>query len=406
VRPDITHSSGQNRTDVAVIGAGLAGCCTAAALARAGLGVTLIDAMAIYPPAFRAEEIDDSHLAVLERFGLRQAVLPVLTPMDDNVSFRFGRLFSRRLFREYGFAYGDLINALRPALPAQVRQVIGRVERVETGPERQIIGLADGTVVEARLLVIATGLGDAVRRAVGVERIVTSKAHSLSLGFTMARPRSDYAFEKLTCFSHRPEDRIAYLTLFPLGEALRANFFIYRTMDDPWVTAFRQDPQPLLRAAMPELAELCHGFEVTGTVAARPMDLTVSEGYRRDGLVLVGDAFSTVCPVPGIGVRKALSDVERLCVHAPRWLETPGMDAGKVAAFYDDPAKRATDDECMHTSLVARSTAVDTSLRWRARRQRNALARRGIYAANKLLRRIDGWERDLQRRPAPSCAPA
>src|SRR5438874_2437790 len=117
-------------TDIAIIGAGLAGCCAAAALARAGAGVTLIDSMPVYPPAFRAEEIDDSHMAALARFGLAEAGRSVLTPMDDNWTYRFGRLFARRHFREYGFSYGDLVNALRAALPPNVRLMIAKVARL------------------------------------------------------------------------------------------------------------------------------------------------------------------------------------------------------------------------------------------------------------------------------------
>ena len=88
-------------------------------------------------------------------------------------------------------------------------------------------------------------------------------------------------------------------------------------------------------------------FTVTGFVQIRPVDLYVTKGYRQDGVVLVGDAFSTSCPAAGTGARKVLVDVERLCnVHVPRWLATPGMGEAKISAFYDDPVKRACDALC------------------------------------------------------------
>ena len=78
--------------------------------------------------------------------------------------------------------------------------------------------------------------------------------------------------------------------------------------------------------------------------------------------MLVGDAFATSCPAAGTGARKVLVDVERLCnVHIPRWLETPGMGAEKIAAFYDDPVKQASDAYSAAKAYGLRSFTLDTS---------------------------------------------
>ena len=79
--------------------------------------------------------------------------------------------------------------------------------------------------------------------------------------------------------------------------------------------------------------------------AALPPHLYVRTGYRQPGVVLVGDAFATTCPVTGTGTDKVFTDVAQLCnVHIPAWLATEGMGADKIAAFYDDPVKQACDD--------------------------------------------------------------
>jgi len=66
---------------------------------------------------------------------------------------------------------------------------------------------------------------------------------------------------------------------------------------------------------------------VSGDVKIRPVDLCANSGYRRAGIVLVGDAFETTCPVSGTGTDKVFTDIERLCnVHIPAWLATYGMD--------------------------------------------------------------------------------
>lgn len=368
--------------DVVVIGAGLAGTCAAIVLAKAGRKVALIDARAVYPNEFRAEKLGMVHMALFEKLGLGDTIKPLMTPMDDIRVYRFGKPFSSARVREYGFSYAGLINGLRAAMPAQVNFVVGKVADIEAGPGRQRVTLADGSSFDARLVVMATGLGDAVRRSVGIRRIESVKAHSLSLGFTLAQPAAAYPFETLTYYGRDPADRVAYLTLFPIDGAMRANFFVYRTAADAWTKAFRQHPQEMLRELMPEIAGLCGDFAIDGHVEVRQIDLLRTEGYRRDGVVLLGDAFCTTCPAPGVGIMRVMTDVDRLCSeHLPRWFETQGMPVDKIAMFYDDPVKQAMDAKGIGASLYSRNVATETGPVWMARRVRNNVARRLLYWA-------------------------
>ena len=99
-----------------------------------------------------------------------------------------------------------------------------------------------------------------------------------------------------------------------------------------------------MNAALPRLRRITGEFAVAGDVKIRPVDLYVTTGYRQPGIVLVGDAFATTCPVTGTGTDKVFTDVDRLCnVHIPAWLATDGMGEDKIAAFYDDPVKQACD---------------------------------------------------------------
>ena len=82
-----------------------------------------------------------------------------------------------------------------------------------------------------------------------------------------------------------------------------------------------------MNASLPRLRRITGEFEIAGDVKIRPADLYVSSGHRQPGIVLVGDAFETSCPVTGTGTDKVFTDVERLCnVHIPDWLATDGMD--------------------------------------------------------------------------------
>ena len=177
---------------------------------------------------------------------------------------------------------------------------------------------------------------------------------------------------------------MAYITLFPIGAAMRANLFVYRDLHDPWLKQFRDAPRETLHAMWPGLRKLIGDFTVPGFIKIRPVDLYVTQGHRQNGIVLVGDAFATSCPAAGTGARKVLVDVERLCnVHIPRWLATPGMGEAKIAAFYDDPVKQACDALSTRKAFELRSCSIDPALRWAAMRWAKFAAafRQGLDAA-------------------------
>ena len=48
---------------------------------------------------------------------------------------------------------------------------------------------------------------------------------------------------------------MAYITLFPIGSTMRANFMVYRDMNDPWLSEMRHHPTAALLALMPRLAQ-------------------------------------------------------------------------------------------------------------------------------------------------------
>ena len=224
--------------------------------------------------------------------------------------------------------------------------------------------------ISARLVVVATGLNVGIREKLGITREIVSAGHSISIGFDAVPGDSGgFPFPALTYFAERPADRMAYITLFPIGAAMRANLFGYRHLHDPWLKQLRDAPRETLYAMWPGLRPLMGEFTVPEFVKIRPVDLYVTEGYRQPGVVLVGDAFATSCPAAGTGARKVLVDVERLCnVHIPRWLATPGMGEEKIAAFYDDPVKQASDAYSTEKAYGLRSFSIDPSLPWTARR--------------------------------------
>ena len=362
--------SHMRQTDILIAGAGLAGSTAAAMLARAGYDVVLVDPHPAYPPDFRCEKLDQSQIEILKKTGLADAVLAVATPNRSLWIARFGHLVEKLKGAQCGILYDTLVNIVRAEVPPAAF-IAAKVASIKTGPERQSVMLSNGEQISARLLVIANGLNIGLRHQIGIERKILSEAHSISIGFDI-KPAGDAPFEfsALTYYPERSDSRMAYLTLFPIGTSTRANLFVYRDMRDPWLAQFRDAPKQTMRTMIPKLEALTGPFEVEGPVKVRPVDLYVSEGYRQAGVVLVGDAFATSCPAAGTGAGKALMDVERLCsIHIPQWLATPGMSAEKIAAFYDDPVKRAYDAWCNKKAFALKAFSIDrgplrTTERW------------------------------------------
>jgi 2-polyprenyl-6-methoxyphenol hydroxylase-like FAD-dependent oxidoreductase len=358
-------------TDIAIVGGGLAGSTAAAMLGRAGISAVLIDPHPVYPPDFRVEKL--SGFEQVQRFrktGLAEATLRAATHDGENWIARFGYLLDKRPSQQYGIRYDALVNAIRAEIPDGVESIFSKVISITAGPERQKLVLSNGEEISARLVVLANGLNVGLRHQLGIERRIVSACHSISFGFDLVPVgAASFDFPAITYFSERPSDRIPFLTLFPIGNRMRANLFAYREIDDPWLQQMRRAPAQTLKAALPRLRRITGDFEVAGDVKMRPADLYVSTGHRKPGMVLVGDAFATSCPVTGTGTDKLFTDVERLCnVHIPNWLATDGMDETKIAAFYDDPVKTACDAWSSAKAYSFRSVSIDNSLYWKAQR--------------------------------------
>jgi 2-polyprenyl-6-methoxyphenol hydroxylase-like FAD-dependent oxidoreductase len=389
-------------TDIAIIGGGLAGSTAAAMLGRAGIPAVLIDPHQVYPFDFRVEKISgDEQLDRFYQTGIAESVLRSATHDGENWIARFGYLLDKKPSRQYGIMYDTLIGAVRAEIAAPAEIIYAKVTDVSTSAERQKLILSDGEIISARLVVLANGLSVGLRRNLGIERQILSASHSISIGFDMVPvERPAFEFPALTYFSERASERVAYVTLFPIGNRMRANLFVYREVDDPWLRKMRKKPVETMNAALPRLRRITGEYAVTGDVKIRPADIYVSTGYLQPGVVLIGDAFAATCPVTGTGTDKVFTDVAQLCnIHIPAWLATEGMDADKIASFYDDPVKQACDAWSMAKGFSFRKVTIETGLYWRAQRWARFLA---WFGEGCLRRMRNGISAGLNRRPHSS----
>jgi 2-polyprenyl-6-methoxyphenol hydroxylase-like FAD-dependent oxidoreductase len=392
--------------DVAIVGGGLAGSLAAALLGRAGHRVALIDMHAVYPADFRCEKLVGDQLDLLRGLGLFECLTAIASPIQSMHVARFGRVVDRMQSEEHCFYYQDLVNEVRKRIPPEVDFIVGRVADVSAGLQSQRVTMSNGEIVFARLIVLASGLGDALRQKLGIRRRIIREGHSLSMGFSVA-PLAGQAFDfsGFTYYGDCLSERIAYVSFFPVGDIMRANLFCYRGHDGSWARAFRDRPRETLFETLPGLQKLLGDIDVVGKVKIRMTDLYAVENHCREGVVLIGDAFQSTCPAAGNGVTRVLTDVGRLCsVHVPRWLDTPGMGAEKISQFYADPVKQACDARCARIAEYGRSFATSAGVIWHARRLRAYFRPRWRRVLSRLQTRLLGVRRLTTGSRAPTVA--
>jgi 2-polyprenyl-6-methoxyphenol hydroxylase-like FAD-dependent oxidoreductase len=369
--------SASSGTDVVIVGAGLAGASAAAVLGRKGVRVVLVDARVTYPACFKAEKIEADQAELLRKFGLMEGLRPFASRIKHVLSARHGRILRDLCLEQYGIFYQDMVNGVRAQIPSSVTQKIARIQTIATGSDVSRVTFMGGETLTARLVVLACGTGGNLHAGLGLRKHMIRAGHSFSIGFNMAREDGQpFPFDALTYYPDGVRTQIAYLTLFPIREVMRANLFVYRSPGEEWVTQFRHEPHVELVRALPELVRLTEPFHITSRIEMCPIDLYRVGEHLRPGLVLIGDAYQSVCPTTGTGLSKVLTDVDALCDFVPEWLETPGMGVEKTARYYDHPRKKAWGEESLQRAMFCRTLSMDSSLRWRIQRELRYLGMR------------------------------
>lgn len=302
--------------DAVVVGASLAGCAAAVALARQGVRVALLEQRPD-PEAFKricGHFIQASAVPALERLGF-------LEPMLAAGAVRSGS----RIMTAYGLVHaGDAdkaINLRRERLDPLVRGIAARTEGVELVLGERVDGLVrrDGAVA-------------------GVEAVAPSGARRrLRAGLVVAADGRDSRVAGLGDLPERrwPNARFSYGAYYegppPAGAPDGTIWFL----DPEWGAAFPTDDGLTLYAAMPlcgRVAEFKRDpvTALEAFVSALPdappldparrvsdafgrIDLTnVARGPVAPGLALVGDAALATDPLWGVGCGWAFQTAEWL----------------------------------------------------------------------------------------------
>ncbi len=306
------------RYQVVIVGAGLVGAAAALALGRQGLRVALVERQ---PPQVPDETWDTRIYAIspasqrfLERLGAWQnmdagRIQPVFRM--DVAGDRFGAI--RLDAYEAGVSHlativeaGRLQHALWQALQADGNVALhcpAAIDSMQWGEPHTQLTLADGSLLEAELVVGADGAASRIREWAGLASTLTPYGQSgVVANFTCEMPHRGTAFQWFF-----DSDILAWLPLS--GNRLS---MVWSTQ-----SAYADELVALDAAALADKVQAA-GHDRLGALhlltpaAAFPLRLIRVDAVAAPGVALIGDAAHGVHPLAGQGVNLGFGDAEAL----------------------------------------------------------------------------------------------
>jgi 2-polyprenylphenol 6-hydroxylase len=304
--------------DAAVIGGGLVGKTAALALTQAGLRVALLAQACAPLPAgasfdSRVYALSSSSQALLERLRVWQALdLPRLGPVYD--------------MRVYGDAHAELhfsafqasvpqlawiveSSVIERALDAALRfqpnltWIDSRAQALDFTPDSANVGLANGNVIEADLLVGADGAHSWVRAQIGSTMDRRDyKQTGVVANFKASRPHGETAYQWF-----RDGEIIA---LLPLPDGHLSLVWSARTEHAEQLLAL--DAAQLAAEVERVTGEQFGALECVTPAQGFPLALQTVDRLVAPRVALVGDAAHLIHPLAGQGMNLGLRDVAAL----------------------------------------------------------------------------------------------
>ena len=305
------------RTTCCVVGGGPGGAVLALLLARAGVGVTLLEAHPDFDREFRGDTLHPSVMEIMDQLGLADRLLELrhtearsftlqtvsgpFTPVDfSRVDTRFPyiTIMPQTSFLEFIVGEAQRYPNFRLVMEARVR---GLIE--EDGVVRGVRYEAEDGAHEVRavLTVGADGRGSRVRRLAGFEPVKTSPPMDV-LWFKLPREEGD------------PEGLI--------GRFGRGHIAVMLDRQDYWQAGYvipkgtypelrRQGIESLRRGfaeLIPEYADRIEHLEDWKQASLLSVESSICPRWYRPGLLLIGDAAHVMSPVAGVGINYAIQD--------------------------------------------------------------------------------------------------
>ena len=335
-----------NLHDVAIIGGGLVGASLALALQPAGLNVALVEPQ---PAAATADGDWDSRIyaispgnaAFLARLGVWTRLDPQRVQRVETMVISGDRRDSRLQFSAYDAGLPELayivessamqramldMIAVEPGVcmlsPAQATGLAVRDDAAR-------VTLADGSLLDAQLVVGTDGRDSLVRREAGIDAKISDYRQSgVVANFATEKPHHGSAFQWFF------EDGI--LALLPLpGNRVS---MVWSTSEEQSQRLLSLDAQALADRVAEASGGAVGMLQLMTPAAAFPLRLAKIARLVSARLALAGDAAHSVHPLAGQGVNLGFRDVRELAeVLASR---APRQDCGDLALLRTDALQK------------------------------------------------------------------
>ena len=302
------------RYDVAVVGGGLAGRIAALAFARAGFATALVA-----PDETRSDQrttaLMDHSIGLLDNLGIWQRVRPVAAPLSTmqiidatnrllhapTVNFRASEIGLEAF--GYNIPNAPFSNILAEELGKldTARLVATSVTRAELTGETARLVLADGTEIEASLVIAADGRKSLIRQTAGIATDTkTYPQTAVVLNFTHDRPHGGVSTEFHT--------RTGPFTQVPLSE--KRSSLVWVVTPEEAVEILQLRTTVLDRRIEDRMQSMLGKVHVEGPPQAWPLSAVTARRFGAGRAVLIGEAAHVFPPIGAQGLNLSLRDIE------------------------------------------------------------------------------------------------
>lgn len=361
-----------NRFDALIVGGGLVGQSLAIALAAHELSVAVIERAEPeqhLDPGFdgRASAIASASARMLRTLGLDALI------DTEGCPIRAIRVTDGLTPRPLHFDSADATpaeplgimlenRALRAALLARLRAdprirlfAPAAIAAVDRGEHRAAIELADGTRLDAPVILGCDGRASPLREAAGIRvarwrydgtAVVTMLAH--------ARPHDHVASEIFY-----PEGPFAQLPMRDLPDGRHRSALVWTVKGREAAGVLALSPRALAHEAEKRMGGFLGAIELLARPGAYPLGLHHAERYWANRLILVGDAAHGIHPIAGQGLNLGLRDVATLAEVLASSVRL-GLDLGHpdVARRYERWRRADNSLTAFATDALARLFAI------------------------------------------------